>query len=166
MKKFTRIMVAAILLMFLVTMASAQGLPKAETPEAVGFSSERLKKISAALQADVDKGVIPGAVVTIVRKGRIAYYEPIGYQAREKKIQITGTGHRDAASKAESEGNQVDDGHKHRRNEITKPKEAPFIEQHLSKEDRIPFHRLSHSIRSPVSFTNTSSRFGSPIFIA
>ncbi|OGP73481.1 MAG: hypothetical protein A2V86_02465 [Deltaproteobacteria bacterium RBG_16_49_23] len=67
-------------------MASAQGLPKAETPEAVGFSSERLKKISAALQADVDKGVIPGAVVTIVRKGRIAYYEPIGYQDREKKI--------------------------------------------------------------------------------
>ncbi|MGA2330955.1 MAG: serine hydrolase [Syntrophales bacterium] len=85
MKIIRRIMAATVLLMLLVTIAGAQGLPKARTPEEVGLSSERLKRIFATLQADVDKGVIPGAVVMIVRKGRVAYYEAFGYQDREKK---------------------------------------------------------------------------------
>jgi len=67
MKIITRIMAATILFMFLVTIAGAQGLPKAKTPEDVGLSSERLKRISAGFQADVDKGAIPGAVVMIIR---------------------------------------------------------------------------------------------------
>jgi hypothetical protein len=47
MKIITRIMAATVLSMLLVTIASAQGLPKAKTPEEVGLSSERLKRISA-----------------------------------------------------------------------------------------------------------------------
>jgi CubicO group peptidase (beta-lactamase class C family) len=86
MKIIRQIMAATVLFMLLVTIASAQGLPKARTPEEVGLSSERLKRISTALQADVDKGVIPGAVVMIVRKGKVAYYEAFGYQEREKII--------------------------------------------------------------------------------
>ena len=86
MKIITRILAATVLFMLLVTMASAQGLPKAKTPEEVGLSSDRLKRISAGFQADVDKGVIPGAVVMIVRKGKVAYFEAIGYQDRENKI--------------------------------------------------------------------------------
>ncbi|MGZ6223093.1 MAG: serine hydrolase domain-containing protein [Syntrophales bacterium] len=86
MKIIKRIMAATILFMLLVTMASAQGLPKAKTPEEVGLSTERLKRISAGFQADVDKGMIPGAVIMIVRRGKVAYFEAIGYQDREKKI--------------------------------------------------------------------------------
>ena len=79
-------MEATVVFLLLVTIAGAQGLPKARTSEEVGLSSERLKRISTTLQADVDKGAIPGAVVMIVRKGRVAYYESFGYQDREKKI--------------------------------------------------------------------------------
>lgn len=86
MKIVTRIMAATILFMLLVTIAGAQELPKAKTPEEVGLSSERLKRISTGLQADVDKGAIPGAVVIIIRKAKVAYHEAFGYQDREKKI--------------------------------------------------------------------------------
>jgi CubicO group peptidase (beta-lactamase class C family) len=86
MKIVKRIMAATIVFMLLVTIAGAQGLLKAKTPEEVGLSSERLKRVSAGFQADVDKGAIPGAVVMIVRKGKVAYFEAIGYQDREKKI--------------------------------------------------------------------------------
>jgi CubicO group peptidase (beta-lactamase class C family) len=66
--------------------ALAQGLPKAGKPEDVGFSSERLKRIAGAFQADVDKGALPGAVVAIARNGKVAYFEAFGFQNREKKI--------------------------------------------------------------------------------
>jgi CubicO group peptidase (beta-lactamase class C family) len=88
MKIMKRIMAAIVLFMLLAGMASAQGLPKAKNPEEVGLSSERLKRISEGFQADVDKGTIPGAVVIIVRKGKVGYFEAIGYQDREKKIQM------------------------------------------------------------------------------
>jgi CubicO group peptidase (beta-lactamase class C family) len=66
--------------------AFAQGLPKASKPEEVGFSSERLKRLAAAFQTDVDKGRIPGAVVLIARNGEVAYLEAFGFQDRENKI--------------------------------------------------------------------------------
>src|SRR5262244_3193734 len=64
--------------------AFAQGLPKASKPEELGFSSERLKRLAPAFQADVDKGTIPGAVVLVARNGKVAYLEAFGFQNREK----------------------------------------------------------------------------------
>jgi CubicO group peptidase (beta-lactamase class C family) len=66
--------------------ALAQGLPKASQPEEVGLSSERLNRIAKVYQADVDKGLIPGAVFLIARNGKIAYLEAIGFRDRDKKI--------------------------------------------------------------------------------
>jgi len=86
MKIIRRIMPATLLFILLASMANGQGLPKAKTPEEVGLSTERLKRISAGFQEDVNKGTIPGAVVMVVRKGKVAYYEAFGYQDREKKI--------------------------------------------------------------------------------
>ncbi len=63
-----------------------QSLPQASSPEEVGLSKERLQRISAWIQADVDKKAIPGAVVMVLRKGKIAYYEAFGYQDQEKNI--------------------------------------------------------------------------------
>lgn len=66
--------------------ALAQGLPHADSPEEVGLSSERLKRVTAAFQADVDKGQLAGAVLMIARNGKLAYCEAIGFQDREKNL--------------------------------------------------------------------------------
>jgi CubicO group peptidase (beta-lactamase class C family) len=66
--------------------ALAQGLPNASGPEAVGFSSGRLQRLTSAFQAEVDKGAIPGAVVLIARNGEVAYFKAFGFQDREKQV--------------------------------------------------------------------------------
>lgn len=57
-------------------------LPTA-APEDVGLSSGRLRRLIGALQHDVDKGAVPGAVVLIARKGRIVCHEAVGFRDRE-----------------------------------------------------------------------------------
>lgn len=64
----------------------AQGLPRADQPETVGFSTARLQRLTAAIQADIDKGAIPGAVILLARKGKVAYFEALGFQDREKQV--------------------------------------------------------------------------------
>src|SRR5258705_12675884 len=54
-----------------------QELPAAK-PADVGLSTERLERISQWLRDDSAKGTIPGAVVMIVRNGKVAYFESIG----------------------------------------------------------------------------------------
>lgn len=49
------------------------------TAEAAGFSSERLKRIDAAMNEWVDKGYLNGASALIVRNGKVAYYKAAGY---------------------------------------------------------------------------------------
>ncbi|WP_210265529.1 serine hydrolase domain-containing protein [Bradyrhizobium aeschynomenes] len=66
--------------------AFAEGLPKVDRPENVGLSSERLQRLTHAFQADVDKGLIPGAVVLVARKGKVAYAKAFGFQDREKQV--------------------------------------------------------------------------------
>jgi CubicO group peptidase (beta-lactamase class C family) len=58
-------------------------MPRADKPENVGMSSLRLQRIRDALQADIDKGVVPGAVALIARRGKIAFLEALGYRDRE-----------------------------------------------------------------------------------
>jgi CubicO group peptidase (beta-lactamase class C family) len=60
-------------------LVGAEALPSAK-PEQVGFSSERLDRIGQLLKADVARGQIPGAVALVARKGRIAYFEPVGFR--------------------------------------------------------------------------------------
>ncbi|MBT8582854.1 beta-lactamase family protein [Polynucleobacter paneuropaeus] len=64
---------------FISSLTIAQNIPTAK-PEDVGMSSARLKNVKASLQAEVDKGNIPGAVVMINRKGKLVYSEVVGYQ--------------------------------------------------------------------------------------
>ena len=61
----------------------ATSLQPAGSPEAVGLSSARLKEMSAAFQAGVEKKEIPGAVVLVARQGKIAYFEAFGFRDRE-----------------------------------------------------------------------------------
>ena len=83
--KFGKILYVCAVATFISFSALAQGLPQATQPEEVGFSSQRLTRLTAAFQSEVDKGAIPGAVVLIARKGKVAYFEAIGFQNRENK---------------------------------------------------------------------------------
>jgi len=58
-------------------------LPRADKPEDVGLSSERLQRLTDTLKSDIDKGVVPGAVALIARRGKIAYETALGYRDRE-----------------------------------------------------------------------------------
>ncbi len=53
-------------------------LARAE-PEAVGMSSTRLARIIPALNAEVEAGQLPGAVVAVARRGRLVFHEAVGY---------------------------------------------------------------------------------------
>jgi CubicO group peptidase (beta-lactamase class C family) len=44
-------------------------------PEVVGMSSARLSRIIPALNAEVEAGQLPGAVVAIARRGRLVFHE-------------------------------------------------------------------------------------------
>ena len=57
--------------------AAAADLPRA-TPEQVDLSSQRLGLITEALKADVAANKIPGAVLLIARRGKVAYFESVG----------------------------------------------------------------------------------------
>jgi CubicO group peptidase (beta-lactamase class C family) len=87
--RFGRIICMSAIATCIAFSSLAQGLPKANKPEDVGFSSERLKRVTDAFRSEVDKGAIPGAVVLIARNGKIAYLEAFGFQNRESKKAMT-----------------------------------------------------------------------------
>jgi len=79
--------------LFVVLLALAgcasPALRMAASPEEAGLSSQRLKEFSAAMQAKVDSGEIPGAVILIARGDRIAYLDAVGFRDREAKAPMT-----------------------------------------------------------------------------
>ena len=68
---------AALATALLVHAAWAEPLPTAK-PEQVGLSSQRLERVGQSFKAQIEQGRFPGAVVVIVRKGKIAYFETFG----------------------------------------------------------------------------------------
>lgn len=68
---------AALLVVALATSVAAQELPVGNA-DALGMSSERLQRIGVALQGYVDDGRLPGAAVTVLRRGHVVYDETFG----------------------------------------------------------------------------------------
>ena len=64
----------------------AAGLQAAGAAEDVGFSSARLQRLTATFNADIEQGRIPGAVVLVARKGKVAYFEAMGFKDRDKSL--------------------------------------------------------------------------------
>jgi CubicO group peptidase (beta-lactamase class C family) len=62
---------------------SGLGLPTADRPEEIGLSPDRLRQISETLRRDVERRLIPGAVMLIARGGRIGFAEAFGFRDRE-----------------------------------------------------------------------------------
>jgi CubicO group peptidase (beta-lactamase class C family) len=63
-----------------------QSLPKSKQREDVGFSSERLARLTTFFQGEIDRGAIPGAILLVSRESKLAYFKALGYQDREKRI--------------------------------------------------------------------------------
>ena len=63
-------------------------MPHAE-PESAGFATARLDRITARYTAGVASGEIPGAVVLVMRDGRIVYEEAIGFSERATGTPMT-----------------------------------------------------------------------------
>ncbi|HEV2187648.1 MAG TPA: serine hydrolase domain-containing protein, partial [Stellaceae bacterium] len=55
-------------------------LPRAEVPEQVGLSSERLTRLADFIVKEVEQEVIPGATLAIARGGRLACAQAFGFQ--------------------------------------------------------------------------------------
>ena len=77
-----RVAVAAVGLALLATAGPANAqdwaLPMAAKPEDVGLSSTQLKRIEAATQKHVDEGLVPGAVMLVARRGKVAWVSTLG----------------------------------------------------------------------------------------
>jgi CubicO group peptidase (beta-lactamase class C family) len=80
--KLARLIFAAALLW--LGPAMAEPLATA-SPQSVGFAGDRLQRLTNTLTAEIGKGTIPGAVLLIVRNGKVAYFESLGALDPEKK---------------------------------------------------------------------------------
>ena len=84
-----RLTMAAAMAVMMLAGAPAWSAPKSAptailasaTPEAEGFSSDRLKRLDAHMQALVDQGHLPGAITLVARHGKIVSYEVFGKTA-------------------------------------------------------------------------------------
>src|SRR3984893_8458424 len=63
-------------------------LPRAK-PEDVGLSSERLARIGATLNADIEAGRIPGAVIAIARHGKLVAFDAYGWRDKAAGVPMT-----------------------------------------------------------------------------
>jgi CubicO group peptidase (beta-lactamase class C family) len=62
-----------------VASVSAQKIMQLTTPEAAGFSSERLKRLDREMNEWAQKEWMNGGVALIIRNGNVAYYKAAGY---------------------------------------------------------------------------------------
>jgi CubicO group peptidase (beta-lactamase class C family) len=78
---------ALVLILFLAAPAAADAqFLRSASPEDVGMSSERLDRLTDALQGYVDRGEVAGSVAIVVRRGQVAYLEAFGHQDIEADL--------------------------------------------------------------------------------
>jgi CubicO group peptidase (beta-lactamase class C family) len=74
---FARAAPLALVLAWCAYPLAAEDLPAAQ-PAELGLSQDRLARLDAMMTTAVEQGRVPGAVVLIARKGRVAHYEAYG----------------------------------------------------------------------------------------
>jgi CubicO group peptidase (beta-lactamase class C family) len=72
----------SISLIFTCTLAQADNFPTA-SPESVGVSSERLQRLSDAMQRYIDANMIAGTVSLVSRNGKVIHMESQGWKNKE-----------------------------------------------------------------------------------
>jgi len=86
---FVRVVSAAALAASVALPAIAQGIPKAQSPEEVGFVAGRLKRLSDRIEEGVKNNELPGAVVLIARNGKLVMFDSFGFRDKEAKVPMT-----------------------------------------------------------------------------
>jgi CubicO group peptidase (beta-lactamase class C family) len=100
-------LVTSLLVSFTVAAAETPStgtdpLPRAK-PEDVGMSSERLARIGAALKEDIDRGLTPGAVIAIARRGKLVAFDAYGWRDKAAGVPMTTDTIFNIASKADDD---------------------------------------------------------------
>ncbi len=69
-----------------VSPLTAQTLPKAASPEAVGLSSERLARLTRVMKEAVEARQVAGTVTLVMRDGKVAFVDVAGMQDAEQAV--------------------------------------------------------------------------------
>jgi len=87
---FARALTALMLMLLPSALLAADSwpLPRAE-PASLGLSPDGLKRIADTLNADIEKGKIPGAVLLIARRGKIGTFKAFGDRDPEADAPMT-----------------------------------------------------------------------------
>ncbi len=81
------LLIAWLGVLVLATPVPAQVLSKT-SPEQVGFSPQRLQRLTATFEAYVADSKLAGSVVLVARRGNIAYLHAFGHRDRESKARM------------------------------------------------------------------------------
>ncbi|HTE37350.1 MAG TPA: serine hydrolase, partial [Reyranella sp.] len=73
MRVFKQALAALALASIAYTAHAETPVPMAASPEEVGLSSVQLKKLEAVTRQQIDDGLVPGAVMLVARRGKIAW---------------------------------------------------------------------------------------------
>src|SRR3954468_10426441 len=94
----------AVLALAGASLGRAEELFPVAHPEQLGFSPERLQRLTDTYQGYVDRGELPGAVLLIARGDKIAYPQAIGFQDREED---TNEGRRDFPARVDDQADRI-----------------------------------------------------------
>ena len=73
---------SVLFLLALVASSLAGDIPRV-APDDVGLSKQRLERITRAMEEDVERGHLAGAIGVVARRGKIAYWKTVGMADRE-----------------------------------------------------------------------------------
>jgi CubicO group peptidase (beta-lactamase class C family) len=85
---FTAVVISSVVAAAPVS-ALAEQLKPANNAGELGFAVDRLERVTQAFQEYVNNGQLPGAVVLIARKDKIAYFRAFGFRDREQTSAMT-----------------------------------------------------------------------------
>jgi CubicO group peptidase (beta-lactamase class C family) len=80
-----KLFVLPLIILLQLSFAFAQKIMPLTTPEAAGFSAERLQRLDVAMNEWAKKEWMNGGVALIIRNGKIAYYKAAGYNDLDTK---------------------------------------------------------------------------------
>ncbi len=88
MSRSRKIVSLVVVIAFCLSVAWAGEIPTA-SPEQVGFSPERLNRVSEFAKRYVDDGKLAGLITLVARNGKIAHLETFGWKDRDSKAAMT-----------------------------------------------------------------------------
>jgi CubicO group peptidase (beta-lactamase class C family) len=78
-------LVSAFSLFACASIAQPHNFSTAKSPEEVGFSADRLKRLDTWMQDAIDKGQAPQIITFVARHGKIVHHKAVGFSNLEKK---------------------------------------------------------------------------------